>query len=175
MNPEQSAELVRPNKRQAKVGRGYCGIGIERQKTPANLGTLWRSAVCLGADFIFTIGKRYTRQVSDVTASYRHLPVFHYIDVDDFHAHIPFACQVVGVELVADAQPLETFKHPQQAIYLLGPEDGSLSKGALDLCQHVVAFDSAMCLNVASAGTVVLYDRRTKAALRHIDGPECAP
>jgi tRNA G18 (ribose-2'-O)-methylase SpoU len=149
----------------AEVGRsrGYFGIGIERSKTEANVGTLWRSAFSLGASFIFTIGRRYPRQSSDVTEAWRHIPLLEYADVDDFHDHIPFDCQVVGVELTPDAKPLETFTHPHRAIYLLGPEDGSLSKAATDLCQVVVRFDSAYCLNVAAAGTVVLYDRNAKA------------
>lgn len=38
--------------------RGYFGIGIFHGKSSENLGTLWRSAAILGADFIFTIGKQ---------------------------------------------------------------------------------------------------------------------
>lgn len=144
--------------------RGYFGIGIERSKTEANVGTLWRSAFALGASFVFTIGRRYPRQSSDTTESWRHIPLLEYADVDDFRAHIPYDCQVVGVEITPDAKALETFTHPQRAIYLLGPEDGSLSARAAELCQHVVRFDSAYCLNVAVAGTVVMYDRNAKAA-----------
>ena len=142
--------------------RGYFGIGVERSKVAANVGTLWRSAYSLGASFIFTIGRRYPPQCTDVVKAWRHIPLLEYVDVEDFHRHIPYDCQVVGVEILPIAQALETFHHPQRAIYLLGPEDGSLSRAALDLCQAVVQFDSAYCLNVAAAGTVVLYDRRAK-------------
>lgn len=150
------------SKRTQVKGRGYCGIGIERGKTPANVGTLWRSAVCLGADFIFTIGHRYPRQASDTVASWRHVPHFDYRDVKDFNEHRPFDVPLIGVELTDDAHPLESFHHPERAIYLLGPEDGSLSREALSICQQVVRFQSSYCLNVASAGTVVLYDRQAK-------------
>ena len=87
---------------------------------------------------------------------------FAYADLADFQAHRPFSAPLVGVELADEAQPLEQFHHPRQALYLLGPEDGSLSRAAVDLCQYVVSFDSRYCLNVASAGTVVLYDRHVK-------------
>lgn len=150
------------SKRTQVKGRGYCGIGIERTKTPANVGTLWRSAVCLGADFIFTIGRRYPHQASDTVKSWRHVPSFEYADLDDFANHRPFDVPLVGVELTEGARPLEGFQHPERAIYLLGPEDGSLSARALSMCQEVVQFESAYCLNVASAGTVVLYDRQAK-------------
>jgi tRNA (guanosine-2'-O-)-methyltransferase len=144
------------------TGFPWCGIGIERPKSPCNLGTLWRSAVCLGADFIFTIGDRYRREASDTVAAAACIPHFTFADLDDFNRHRPHAAPLVGVELADGAERLETFHHPRQAVYLLGPEDGSLSNAALDLCQHVVSFSSTFCLNVASAGTVVLYDRQTK-------------
>lgn len=145
------------------MSRGYFGIGIERSKTEANVGTLWRSAFCLGASFIFTIGRRYPNQASDVTQAWRHIPLLEFGDVEDFAAHRPFDCQVVGVEIGDDARPLETFAHPQRAIYLLGPEDGSLSTEARALCQSIVQFTSTYCLNVAAAGTVVMYDRQAKS------------
>lgn len=149
-------------RRSDRVARGYFGIGIERSKTEANVGTLWRSAFALGATFIFTIGRRYPRQSSDTTASWRHIPLLEYADVGDFRQHVPYDCQLIGVELHADAKPLETFKHPQRAVYLLGPEDGSLSATAIEACQAIVQIDSAYCLNVAAAGTVVMYDRNAK-------------
>ncbi len=145
------------------AGRGYYGIGVYRSKTEANVGTLWRSAFSLGASFIFTVGRRYPHQPTDVTKAWRHIPLLEYADLDDFLAHRPLDCPLVGVELCERAEPLETFCHPERAIYLLGPEDGSLSTAALDACQYIVQFDSRYCLNVAAAGTVVMYDRQSKA------------
>ena len=142
--------------------RGYFGIGVERSKTPANVGTLWRSAYSLGAAFIFTVGKRYPKQSSDVTQTWRHIPLLEFADLEDFLTHRPIDCPLDGVELSDRAKPLETFIHPQRAVYLLGPEDGSLSGAALDACQHIVQFASRYCLNVAAAGTVVMYDRQMK-------------
>lgn len=139
---------------------------MERPKHEVNLGTLYRSAVALGADFIFTIGHRYQRSAADTIGAAWHLPCFAYADFDDFAAHLPYGATLVGVELTEQAQPLEQFHHPRQALYLLGPEDGSLSRAALDFCQHVVSFNSRYCLNVASAGTVVLYDRHVKVGWR---------
>lgn len=134
-------------------------------KPPAwvSLRSSGKPCYCDHAGFHLHYTVRIRRWHSDVTQAWRHIPLLEYADVDDFHAHIPFDCQVIGVELTDDAKPLEGFTHPQRAIYLLGPEDGSLSRAAIELCQHVVRFDSAYCLNVAAAGTVVLYDRNAKA------------
>ena len=145
-------------------GGQWCAIGAERPKTAANLGSLFRSAVCLRADMIFTVADRYYEPAcTDTVKAWTHVPYFRYSDLDDFADHRPYDTPVVGVELTDDAEPLERFTHPRRAVYLLGPEDGSLSKAALSVCTHVVKVDTAYCLNQAMAGTVVLYDRHMKA------------
>lgn len=142
--------------------RGYCGIGMENPKKGVNLGTLWRSAHCLGAQFIFTINHRYRTEASDTTKAARHIPYFHYETWEDFEKHIPADCKLVGVEIHDRAIQLATFVHPERAVYLLGPEDGSLSEEAVTRCDAIVRFPSTYCLNVAVAGSIVLYDRSTK-------------
>lgn len=148
------------------IKRGYCGIGVYNIKSQVNVGTLWRSAFCLGASFIFTIGQRIKKQASDTTKSYRHVPLFEYIDWEDFDKHSPYDCQRIAVELTDDATPLERFIHPDSAVYILGPEDGDLPLTVLNSCQHTIRFSSTFCLNVAVAGSIVLYDRNTKANLK---------
>jgi tRNA G18 (ribose-2'-O)-methylase SpoU len=147
---------------QSKTVRGYCGIGIQNAKTPANLGTLWRSAFCLDADFIFTVGARYRSQTSDTVKAYRHIPYWRFEDWKDFHDHIPYDCQLIGVEINKKAHDLKAFNHPQRAVYILGPEDGSLSPSIVKKCQHLIQFTSRFCTNVAVAGSIVLYDRLAK-------------
>ena len=46
-----------------------------------------------------------------------------------------------------------------RAAYILGPEIGSLSPEILQRCRHVVKIPSSFCLNVATTGAIVLYDR----------------
>lgn len=141
--------------------RGYFGIGIENTKTQVNLGTLWRSANLFGASFLFTINRRYAKQCSDTMASEKHIPLYNYADFDAFYAHLPFNCQLVGVELVDTSQSLPAFVHPERAIYLLGAEDHGLSKAALKACHKVVQIPTVkpFSLNVAVAGSIVMYER----------------
>lgn len=143
--------------------RGFFGIGIERSKTPVNVGTLWRSAGILGASFIFTIGRRYPRQASDTIKSWRHIPLWTFETLDDFYEHLPYDCQLVGVELDERAKPLATFKHPERCCYLLGAEDHGLTNAAIERCHRLVVLPGDYSLNVATAGSIVLYDRVTKA------------
>lgn len=149
-------------KLQSRRSRGYFAIGVERPKNEDNIGTLLRSAVCFDAAFMFTVGRRFPRQASDTLRSWRHTPIMEYDNVADWHAHIPYDCVPVGVEISDRARPLETFVHPERAIYILGPEDGSLSREAQLACAHVVQIETRYCLNLAVAGSVLLYDRHAK-------------
>lgn len=153
--------------------RGYFAIGVEHPKNQDNIGTLMRSAFCFDAGLMFTIGRRFPKQCTDNVKSWRHIPIIEYADVLDFEAHIPYACVPIGVELTDDARPLETFTHPERAIYLLGPEDGSLSKAAQAICRDIVQINVRYCLNLAVAGSILLYDRSMKAASICKESPVC--
>lgn len=143
--------------------RGYFGIGIYNVKNGINVGGLWRHAQAFNASFIFTVGMRYRRrEASDTTAAMRHIPMFCYEDADDFLSHRPKDCSLVGVEIVAGSIPLGRFDHPERAIYLLGAEDHGLPSQLIEKCQVVVEIPTRLCLNVASAGAIVMYDRNTK-------------
>lgn len=144
---------------------GYFAIGIEHTKTETNVGTLLRSAHSFGAAFVFTIGRRYKKQASDTPKTYRHIPLFHFDTVDDLRRHLPYDCQLVGVELTNSSRPLPNYAHPKRACYLLGAEDHGLTKEAIIACHSVVQVPGAsMCLNVAVAGSIVMYDRVVKRA-----------
>lgn len=116
-------------------------------KTTENIGTLWRSAHNFGADFIFTIGKRYQKQASDTTKASR---------------HIPHGCQIVFVEQTEGARNLKDAVHPETAAYVLGAEDYGVPEDLMRGYQKV-QIESPMCLNVAVAGSIVMYDRKVKS------------
>ena len=141
--------------------RGYFAIGVYNPKKEENIGTLWRSAYNFGAKFIFTIGKRYSKQASDTTRTFKHIPLFHFSDLEDFYNHIPKDCSVVCIEQCDTAINLENFKHPERVIYLLGSEDHGLPDEIL--CNYPVVFiNTPHCLNVSVAGSIVMYDRMIK-------------
>lgn len=145
-----------------KHKRGYFGIGIFHGKNEENIGTLWRSANILGADFIFTIGKRYSKQCSDTMNTPKHIPLWHFDDWDDMFHHVPYNCPVVAIELDDRSVPLETFVHPERCIYLLGAEDHGLPPEILDRCWATVQLLGDRCMNVSTAGSIVMYDRKVK-------------
>src|SRR5210317_376966 len=146
--------------------QGYFGIGIQNGKTPENLGVLWRSAQNMGASFIFTIGNRYAKQACDTHKAVGAMPYFHYNTFDEFYEMLPKGAMLVGVELNPRSVPLETFKHPRRCVYLLGAEDHGLPKAAMEKSHHLVKFDTPKSINVAVAGSIVMYDRNMKKFLK---------
>lgn len=143
--------------------KGYFGIGIENAKTVHNIGCLYRSAHALGADFIFMIGTRYKRQASDTTFALKHIPFYEHKDFQSFYENMPKNCRLIGVEISGTSRPITNYIHPERAIYLLGAEDSGLSKVSRAACHDMIEIPSKFCLNVATAGSIIMYDRNLKA------------
>lgn len=139
---------------------GYLGIGIYNVKRTHNFGALIRTARVFGADFVFSVGNRNPQEQSSIGAELS-LPLFHFKTLDEFVGAIPVNARLVCVELTAEAIDIRTYKHPPRAVYLLGPEDGTLPDSILRRHDTVI-LPGAHPLNVAMAATVVLYDRVLK-------------
>ncbi len=139
--------------------RGFFAIGVERISKPMNVGALMRTAHAFGASFFFTIDAHHTIKgaKSDTSKAAGHLPYYPWRGVEDID--LPTGCTLIGVELLDQAAELPSFRHPLRAAYVFGPERGSLSKPLLKLCDHVVKIPTSFCINVATAGAIVMYDR----------------
>jgi len=145
------------------IQSGYFAIGIYHCKTNINIGTLWRTAHSFGANFIFTIGRRYKRQASDTTNSSHHIPLFEYVNFDSFKSNLPKMSRLVAVEIDNEARLLNSYIHPKQAIYILGAEDTGIPEDILNKCHDIIKIPVNYCLNVPTAGSIVLYDRIAKS------------
>jgi tRNA G18 (ribose-2'-O)-methylase SpoU len=143
--------------------RGYYAVGIYNCKTSVNVGSLWRTAQLLDAQFVFTVGARYKRQPSDTMGTPNNVPLFQFDTIEDLHAHLPRGCILVGVELTDDAVDLASFRHPKQACYLLGAEDSGIPPSVLARCHRVVRLKGERSMNVAVAGSIVIYHRTSLA------------
>jgi len=140
--------------------RGYFGLGVEGVSKPMNAGTLMRTAHAFGASFVFAVSPyvdiRGIRK-SDTSGTSDQVPYYEWDTVDDIA--LPRGCQIVGIELVEDSIEMPSFRHPDRAAYILGPERGSLSPEMLARCDHVVKIPISFCVNVGIAGAIALYDR----------------
>jgi len=138
-------------------------IALSDPKSPANVGAVMRAAGCFGADAVFYTGNRYARSAkfhTDTHAASRKIPL---TGVADLRDSAPAGMQVVCIELAEGAIPLADFQHPEQAMYIFGPEDGSLSQAVIDRADAVVYIPTIDCLNLAATVNIVLYDRAAKA------------
>lgn len=139
--------------------RGFFGVAMYHPKTETNVGSLLRTASILGASFVATVGRRYNRQPSDTRCTPRHTPLFHFDDIEDLYAHLPHGCRLVGVELASHAKDLWQLRHPEQALYLMGAEDHGLPPAVLKRCHMITQLVGECSMNVAVAGSIVLYHR----------------
>jgi tRNA C32,U32 (ribose-2'-O)-methylase TrmJ len=60
------------------------------------------------------------------------------------------------------AESLIDFVHADHAVYVFGPEDGSVGRAVLGLCHRLVITPTRHCTNLAAAVYTVLYDRHAK-------------
>lgn len=145
--------------------RGYFGIGIDSVSKAGNVGNLIRTGHSFGASFVFAVrpkrfvhdGELVTKSLSDTSKSEGQLPFYVYECADDIV--LPRGCRMVAVEMTDEAIDLPSFKHPHQAVYILGGERKSLSPEILALCDDVIKIPTKFSLNVATAGAIVMYDR----------------
>ncbi len=137
----------------------FCEIGIFAPIHSENIGTLWRSAYQLGAAGIFVIGKSRKTQASDTARARLAIPFRNYTTWEDFVQHRPIGAQLIAIEM--GGEPLSQFKHPAQAIYILGSEANGLPGYVQQQCDHIIQLEALRdaSYNVAVAGSIVLYHR----------------
>lgn len=138
-------------------------IALTNPKSPSNVGSALRAAGCFAADRILYTGNRYDIAKKFATDTQNAAESVAIDKVEDFLANKPAAMKLVCVDLVEGAVPLPSFTHPEQAMYLFGPEDGSIKQELIDQADHVVYMPTNGSLNLAASVNIVLYDRKAKS------------
>ena len=153
--------------------RGYAAIGLVGVQKPPNLGAVLRAAKVFDAALVVWSGKLASLKGASTNTmkSHLHLPAIH---VRDVMAAQPIGAVPVLVEMWEDATPLPEFRHPHTAFYIFGPENGSLSRAYPENIPRVM-IPSYLCLNLAAAVNVVLYDRRAKQLTKETANDPPAP
>ncbi|WP_298441933.1 RNA methyltransferase [uncultured Ferrimonas sp.] len=138
-------------------------IGLTNPKSPTNVGAVMRASGCYGVDEVRYTGARYERAAKFHTDTHSASSAIPLTAVADLRENLPAGTKVVCIELVEGAVPLPQFVHPEQAIYLFGPEDGSLSQEVVSAADGVVYVPTNGCMNLAATVNVLLYDRMAKS------------
>lgn len=143
-------------------------IGLSNPKSPENVNSVRRAAGNFSVDSIFYTGNRYPRAVRlnpeppkmsrDIS---RDIPV---TGVSCLINDASDDMKIVCIEFAEDAVALPEYQHPDRAIYIFGPEDGTLSQDIIDRADAVVYVPTQGCMNLAATVNVVLYDRLSKSS-----------
>ncbi len=123
-----------------------------------------RAAGCYQASAVRYTGERFSRAVKYQTDTKNVHTTIPLSQVTDLLGDLPGNMQVVCVELAEGAKALPQFEHPRHALYVFGPEDGSLPQSVIDAADHVVFVPTVGCMNLAASVNVVLYDRLCKSS-----------
>jgi tRNA(Leu) C34 or U34 (ribose-2'-O)-methylase TrmL len=154
-------------------------VALIDPKYPHNVGMTVRLASCYGLRQVWFTGDRVSLDPArgerlpreERMKGYKDVELVHYEQVfDQFPAAVP-----VAVEVRPGSEPLHTFEHPADALYVFGPEDGSLPKPVVVRCHRFVVIPTRHCLNLATAVATVLWDRQYKAWLAGEAGDPVTP
>jgi len=143
-------------------------IGLINPKSPDNVASVMRAAGNFRVDSVFYTGKRYPRAlmrnpaIPDMTRK-----VGQSVSLSEAEYLVDVATvkmKIVCIEFAEDAIALTEYQHPDNAFYIFGPEDGTISQEMIDRADAVVYVPTVGCMNLAATVNVVLYDRLIKTS-----------
>jgi len=137
------------------------GVVLINPKFPHNVGTTIRACSCFAVTSLVWTGSRV--DVSKYNRLPREERMKGYKSVQFLNAERPLDLfedfTPVCVEVFEQSEPLTTFDHPENAVYIFGPEDGRVSQVVRRLCHRFVHIPAHFCLNLSAAVNVVLAHR----------------
>ena len=135
-------------------------------KYPHNVGQSVRACAAYGISDLYFTGDRMSSAMKELKRLPREERLRGYRSVKLQHIERPFdklpSLTPVAVEIRPNSEALPLFSEPENALYVFGPEDGSIGSSVLGQCHRFVAIPSAHCLNLSMAVGTVLYDRQAK-------------
>lgn len=137
-------------------------IGLVNPKSPSNVGSIMRASGCYQVSSVFYTGSRYTHAAKFHTDTKNATATIPLSETDSLLSCVPEGAKIVCVDLVEGATSLPEFKHPENAYYIFGPEDGTIDQELIDNADAVVYVPTIGCMNLAATVNVVLYDRLAK-------------
>lgn len=145
-------------------------VVLVEPKFAHNVGMVVRLASCYGLSQVWFTGERVALDVrargrlprEERMKGYQDVQIINY---DEPFGQMPADAVPVAVEVRQNAEPLHLFEHPANAVYVFGPEDGSIDRAVLRHCHRFVIIPTRHCLNLATAVATMLWDRQYKGWL----------
>lgn len=173
MDPDAFEALTFDGKR-VQVQTKVPAVFLENPKYPHNIGQTVRALSCFGVEQLWWNGQRALKSLQGMKRIPREERMKGYKDVGIYHNDRPLELYKgtgvvpVCIELVPGAEDLVTFEHPENAVYVFGPEDGSVDQGTRRNCHRFVTIPTRHCTNLSAAVYIVLYDRIMKQKLKEL-------
>lgn len=158
------------------MGEGIApAVALMNPKHPRNVGAVVRAASCYGIKQVWFSGHRVRLEPHPGYRLPREERMRGYKDValrNEERIFDQFSADVVpvAIELRPGSESLIEFEHPENALYIFGPEDGSLNRSTLGQCHRFVVIPTQHCTNLAAAVYTVLYDRHAKRVRAGLEG-----
>lgn len=139
-------------------------VALMNPKNARNIGAAMRAASCYGVKQVWFTGDRVVLDPKAKERLPREERMKGYRDVELIQHDRPFdffksGIVPVAIEVLPKSENLFDFEHPENALYVFGPEDGSIPKVMLQHCHRFVTIPSRHCLNLAMAVGTVLFHR----------------
>lgn len=146
-------------------------IGLVNPKSPENVEAVMRLAGNFSVNSVYFSGGRYPRAAKlkpctvDMSRKVSlNIPLTQVTDfTDDPVVDMSADLKIVCVEFVENAILLPEYQHPNNALYIFGAEDSTISQQLIDRADDVVYIPTVSCMNLSATVSVVLYDRLAKS------------
>ncbi len=135
-------------------------VAIENWQHDFNIGTVVRNANAFLAAEVHIVGRRrWNRRGAMVTDRYQH--VRHHPSVAEFAEWVNSAqIEVIGIDIIPEARPLETASLPARCVLVFGQEGPGLSAEMLNHCTAVYSiaqFGSTRSINAGVASGIAMH------------------
>lgn len=164
-------------KRSVKKG-STPAVALVNPKYAHNVGAAVRAASCFGSSQVWYTGDRVSMELERKQRLPREERMKGYKDVDliqfdYFFDEFDPDVVPVAIEMRPNSELLTDFEHPEKALYVFGPEDGSIPSVHLRHCHRFVVIPTRHCVNLAAAVYLVLYDRLIKRMQAGLEDIRC--
>lgn len=136
-------------------------VAVENWQHDFNIGTIVRNANAFNAAGVHIVGRRrWNRRGAMVTDAYLH--VTHHATVADLMAWaLSNDLRLVGIDILPESKPIETYPLPARSVLLFGQEGPGLSAEARKACEAILSitqFGSTRSVNVGVASGIAMHE-----------------
>jgi tRNA G18 (ribose-2'-O)-methylase SpoU len=135
-------------------------VAVENWQHDLNIGSVVRTANAFLAAAVHIVGRRrWNRRGAMVTDRYQH--VHHHATIHDLLAWArERELEVLGIDNLPGATPLETYDLPEHCVLLFGQEGPGLSEAARDRADVVLSiaqYGSTRSINAGAAAAIAMH------------------